>query len=412
MGITIKRIVCILLLIFLVLSTGCAPQITKSPQELLLEQTTAFSLEQPATDLLQALSRERVNVLGEMHYIKEFGEFYGALMPGLHAQGVRVVLIEHSLFVGGMLDLYVTNQIESLPSSDDDKGMDFYNYSELIEAIKQLNQTLRDQGQSDEQMRLYAFDLPLDPVTDYSGLIRVLRRDLGLSGRFFQHPKDNLAYLESSEDHGLSDEQAEEFHWLTQQAVYLKDHDDVLHSIRFSQQALTQEQAEFREAFIHQNILHYLEEQPDAKCLVISGSTHAQRERHRGALATSDEVETLVERLIADGIGVNSFDLQFQTIQLADKASWGIPTHMSASFATDDGDLFMAFQEEFPDQPLWINLLPLKDSQLRVSMPITLDQLLDGADLEIARVFDGIIFIPEVESLIDWAEIFHRSTEQ
>lgn len=263
----------------------------EDPQELLLEQTTSFSLEQPAADLLQALSRERVNVLGEMHYIKEFGELYGALMPGLHAQGVRVALIEHSLFVGGMLDLYVTNQIQSLPSSDDDKGMDFYNYSELIEAIKQLNQTLRDQGQSDEQMRLYAFDLPLDPVTDYSGLVRVLRRDLGLSGRFFQHPKDNLAYLELSEDHGLSDEQAEEFHWLTQQAVYLKDHDGVLRSIRFSQETLTQEQAEFREAFIHQNILHYLEEHPDAKCLLITGATHAQRERQRGALATSVEAK-------------------------------------------------------------------------------------------------------------------------
>lgn len=119
-----------------------------------------------------------------------------------------------------------------------------------------------------------------------------------------------------------------------------------------------------------------------------------------------------MERLIAGGIGVNSFDLQFQTIQLADKATWGIPTHMSASFATDDGDLFMTFQEEFPDQPLWIDLVPLKNSQLKVTMPITLDQLLDGADLEIARVFDGIIFIPEVESLIDWAEVYRRSTEQ
>lgn len=402
-----------LLFIVLILSliVGCtAPE--KGARERLVDQAISLADEVAPPELIELITRERVNLLGEIHNIEQSHELYAAMIPGIYEAGVRVIMLEATAFMGPVWDSYVRGETTDLPWKDHPIYPSFF--TKLIEGIRDFNEGLRKAGKSQDQLRLYTYDHETFEDKAYGWLVRVLRRDAGLGSAYFHYPKQNLELFEGGEENGLSDELNQDFLWLTQQKVAL---DELTAGKRVplwqveDEKALTayiSSIAKIREDFIEANVRYYLDKHPSDKFLIITGAVHAQRE---GQIVIEEADDNpLAQRLIEAGHDINSIMLTHYKIKLMEIPFTNQPTGVLTNRMTmEGGELFDSLTEKFADDRLLIDLRPLSDEPLMINSPLVSDTFDDSYDFDLAQVFDGMIVIPEgQESNINLLDMFQR----
>lgn len=373
----------------LVLLAACSPP-PQTIEQQLLEQTAPFDNTNLPEGLADLMMREQVNLLGEQHWISQTHDMLDSLIPQLHARGLRVSLLELPLFVGPILDLYVTGRIEA--PFNDEVIEEFFQQAHVIEACAAWNKQLRERGEADQQVRLYAFDQEIALSKTYVSLVRLLRREAGLGKDYFFSARENLKLLESDQASGLDGALEDDFRWLSQhklvvdqdRSVFQPENNDI-----FSWLRLNPDVRERRERLMAENVAYFLSKHPDDKFLVITGAAHAQRQ---GDMAVDMiDFKPLARRLVESGRAINSLMMAHRDITFIEFGN--LPIKHTIKMKLNDSDLFRLYSEQFGDSWLYSDLRPLRDQAVSVS----LSYLENDANFNLAREFDGLIVIPEVE---------------
>lgn len=373
----------------IVLLAACSPP-PQTIEQQLLEQTAPFDNTNLPEELADLMMREQVNLLGEQHWISQTHDMLDWLIPQLHARGLRVILLELPLFVGPILDLYVTGRIDT--PFNDEEIEEFFQQAHVIEACAAWNKQLRERGEADQQVRLYAFDQEIALSKTYVSLVRLLRREAGLGKDYFFSARENLKLLESDQASGLDGALEDDFRWLSQhklvvdqdRSVFQPENNDI-----FSWLRLNPEVRERRERLMAENVAYFLSKHPDDKFLVITGAAHAQRQ---GDMAVDMiDFKPLARRLVESGRAINSLMMAHRDITFIEFGN--LPIKHTIKMKLNDSDLFRLYSEQFGDSWLYSDLRPLRDQAVSVS----LSYLENDANFNLAREFDGLIVIPEVE---------------
>lgn len=387
----------IILMLILTALWGCVSN-ENNPIDRLIDQTSAIDDNNISNQLVDLLTRERINLLGEIHNIQETQELYGKLVPGLHTAGVRVILLEAPVYMGPVWNSYVRGETHSLPWEDHPIYHDFF--AGLIENVAKFNHTLRESGLAEDQIKLYSYDGELFEDKAYGWLVRFLRRDAGLDNRFFQRPKDNLILLESDDNSGLSSEMKEDFLWLTKQKISFdsqskgkynqawnfKDKDQINNYLT--------SQATVRESFMEDNVRYYLDKYPTDKFLIITGALHAQRIAQ--IKPSGIDQNPLCQRLLTIGYEINSVMLTHYRIKTMETTPLGVhPIVRDNHMTTSAGELFEALVNTFGETWLMIDLKPLANQELMINTSLAGDIDADSFHIDLPKVFDGLVIIPE-----------------
>ena len=373
----------------LVLLAACS----RPPQTIeqqLLEQTAPFDITNLPEELADLMMREQVNLLGEQHWIAQTHDMLDQLIPQLHGRGLRVILLELPLYVGPILDLYVTGRIDA-PFNDEEIEQ-FFQQAHVIEACAAWNKQLRERGEADQQVRLYAFDQEYALSKTYVSLVRLLRREAGLGKDYFFSARDNLKLLESDQASGLDGALEDDFRWLSQHKLVVDQDRSVFHpeiNDIFDWLLMNPEGRERRERLMAENVAYFLSKHPDDKFLIITGAAHAQRQ---GDMAVDMiDFKPLARRLMESGREINSLMMAHRDITFVELGK--LPIKHTIEMKLNDTSLFRLYSEQFGDSWLYSDLRPLRDQAVSVS----LSYLENDANFNLAREFDGLIVIPEVE---------------
>lgn len=361
----------------------------------MLDHSTDFGETIPK-DLSEFIARGHVNILGELHWVKQTHEFYTQIIPGLHEAGIRLILLEIPLSAGPLLDFYVTGQITDFPWEQTDLADSHIRQG--IEAIRQWNESLRAADRAAEQMRLYAIDIDALPISStYPALIRVLRREMGLAGSFFQYPQDNIKQLDEGVVSGLGDGLEQDFRWISQKMI---ESEDIVRPNLWGYQSenflqgFIENISGDREQLIQDSVEYYLKKHDGEKALIIIGSAHAFRQDWLFETTEAVAEHSLAGRLVDGGYDVNSLLIQHRTIELTRVA---LPFNASSTMTFEYGELFVALEESYDDQRVWIDLRPLADQPLPVRLDFSLQVETQTYEFDLAQNFDGMIFLPKVD---------------
>jgi erythromycin esterase-like protein len=173
-------------LIAALLFSSCAslpsPAAAAKLSEKAIHFQTPASPEEIPDELVETLSRSKVLLIGECHYVQEHQEFISLLLPRLHETGFRVFVTESINAYGWLMDDYVKGRRDTLSKMQ--SGMDYV----WLEAIRAFNAKLRSVGRESEQISFRCFDMNHWPV-GYLDTLEELSRRAGT---------DDLANLRSS----------------------------------------------------------------------------------------------------------------------------------------------------------------------------------------------------------------------
>ena len=389
------RLLSLILLVSLVISS-CAPE-PKGALEQVLEHSKSFSQDIPA-ELTTFIARSQVNILGEYHWVKQTHEFYGQIIPGLHQAGIRLVMLEMPLAYSLVLDLYVTGQIIDFPWEK--TVLEKEPFRRVVEAIKELNQSLRDNDQPEEQIRLYAIDMDLHPLdSSYPALIRVLRREAGLAGSFFHYPQDNLKQLDEGVVSGLSPELEQDLRWISHKQIEAEDEvRPHLWQDRVDDFNLLPKISEGRERILKENAEYFIKKHHPDKALIIIGAAHATRQDELISADTKVlDTHSLGRRFVDAGYDVNSLKLLHRQFNLT-----GLPMTVTvdSKLKLTEGDLLLSLEELYGDKRAWVDLRPLKEKPLPATIEMLAPVQLDKIDIDLAANYDGLILLPSVDLLV------------
>lgn len=149
------KIIIILLVASLFILSGCQPNQLSNPLDLMMEQADSVDSDIIPIELVEQLTKNQINLIGETHGIQENQQFYDQLIPLLHDQGIRQIAIERQLALSLPFDQYVRGELATIPWRYEDISLKDI---PILESVKNVNQDLRDRGLAEEQIRLLTFD--------------------------------------------------------------------------------------------------------------------------------------------------------------------------------------------------------------------------------------------------------------
>ena len=222
-----------------------------------LKEAVAFDF-QPEDPVIPPCMKERFSqkkmvLFGEIHHVKEHGDFMAALLTELHDAGFRWYLQEVGVAEGAVIDAYLQGEPVAVPLGQ-------YAYDEAVIAqIATLNRELRNSGREDEQIRYIGFDI--HHMDTYKPSLHALAELY--SGQKLDKNDEPEAWLAQIDD-GLNEEQKKTLARLTEAEAATK-------AIKESWSHTK------REIFMEEQLRHVVERSaPEEKILVNTGIFHAQ----------------------------------------------------------------------------------------------------------------------------------------
>lgn len=383
------RLILIVLLISVFL-VSCQTEVAKDPFTELVDASSGFSPDDVSNKLIRRLTAEQVNLLGEIHEIKEIKQFYRDMIPEIHQEGIRMIALEIPVTASLFFDMYVRGELPADSWRGDEHSMLDH---VLVEVVRDFNQDLRDVGKADEQIRLLTYDVDWAWSEGYTFLIKYLKQ-AGLASSFYQYYDRNVDMIDGGEKTGLTPEQEAEFYWISQRTKVNFDNFKFNSPLDILRGGYGKETAEFREGFMTENLLHHINQlEGDDKILVIAGSAHVTKlAQATNFLPSVLPMAVRLESSLPGYVNTTSFVLHRLLLPELN----GVQNEIEQSYLMGDQDLFRKLSEVHEDKWAWIELSALPPGEYP-------GQLINNADptatmeFDMTKMYDAIIFIPRGE---------------
>lgn len=381
-----KRSLTGLLVILLVISLF-ACQAKLPTMDLLMEQAHAFSAHEVPEELVEQFAQKRVNLLGESHWLHDTEKFYERIIPFLHEQGVRMIMLEQPVMLSFAMDHYVRGELATFPWRGVDSPLE---KEKLIEPIHKFNETLRESGRADEQFRLLAFDIDHTPKAYYEQMIYAMKR-LDLHYEYSVVTSVNKKFLDKGISPGMTDQLNEDFAWYLDKQLAAEEFLTTFNPMYDGDidQNKVDEWSEFREAYITDSIEYFLKQLPEnQKMLIITGREHAQKQKLSNNPLSN--AEPLAKRLMEHGFDVHSTGIHFYEMQSVNLE--GKLDDQFFQMEISQGDLIEQLKEKFGNRPVWIAVDQLPPSEYTVREVINDETIVYEGNIQ--DMFDTLIFFP------------------